>query len=350
MIEHDAAIAPRHAGHVVGIELVGLGQPLCPCLAHGGSPDGAFFRVLRQHGGMRLFRRGKFIRHEEFPPVGDNSDVPGRFQQFIGCFGGCGRGPVLDAHGRARPRDLRRHDQGFTLSEHEGRKVESRIHNGAVAFRFLQELAVTPGHGCLEGDKPRRFPDGFGAHKLNGGFLFAGRRTCHFQQSREFGGIAVTRPGGRVCGNMDGKVLPGTVFPVRCVMGYELSRSLVGAVGGSRSVDDIRRHGRGIDDFALSDGAAGQTGAEQQRQNQPCQLLGSGFFGHINLKTLAQDIHHARGVAHDHDAGNQQCQKAASTENNAGRGQVGGGKAVLKTVPKSFLITFHVDGSLTQIK
>ena len=221
---------------------------------------------------MRLFRRGKFIRHEEFPPVGDNSDVPGRFQQFIGCFGGCGRGPVLDAHGRARPRDLRRHDQGFTLSEHEGRKVESRIHNGAVAFRFLQELAVTPGHGCLEGDKPRRFPDGFGAHKLNGGFLFAGRRTCHFQQSRKFGGIAVTRPGGRVCGNMDGKVLPGTVFPVRGVIGSE--GSFFGyTIGRLRRIGYFRRHGRGIDGFTLSDGAAGQTGAEQKRQNKYSQLL-----------------------------------------------------------------------------
>ena len=126
-------------------------------------------------------------------------------------------------------------------------------------------------------------------------------------------------------------------------MGYELPRSLVGVVGGSRSVDDIRRHGRGIDDFALSGGAAGQTGTEQQRQHQPGQLPGSGFLGHVHLKALAQDIHHARGVAHDHDAGNQQCQKTASAENNTGRGQVGGGKAVLKTVPKSFLVTFRVD-------
>ena len=150
---------------------------------------------------------------------------------------------------------------------------------------------------------------------------------------------------------MDGKVLPGTVFPVRCVMGYELSRSLVGAVGGSRSVDDIRRHGRGIDGFTLSDGTAGQTGAEQKRQNKYSQFLRCVFGGQINLlKTLTKDIHHARGVTHDHDAGNQQCQKAASTKNDAGRGQVGGGKSVLKTFPKSFLITFHVDGSLTQIR
>ena len=154
-------------------------------------------------------------------------------------------------------------------------------------------MAVTPGHGCLEGDKPRRFPDGFGAHKLNGGFLFAGRRTYHFQQSRKFGGIAVTRPGGRVCGNMDGKVLPGTVFPVRGVIGSE--GSFFGyTIGRLRRIGYFRRHGRWIDGFTLSDGA--------------------------------------------------------STKNDAGRGQVGGGKAVLKTFPKSFLITSHVDGSLTQIR
>ena len=107
----------------------------------------------------------------------------------------------------------------------------------------------------------------------------------------------------------------------------------------------------GIDGFTLSDGTAGQTGAEQKRQNKYSQFLRCVFGGQINLlKTLTKDIHHARGVTHDHDAGNQQCQKAASTKNDAGRGQVGGGKSVLKTFPKSFLITFHVDGSLTQIR
>ena len=146
---------------------------------------------------------------------------------------------------------------------------------------------------------------------------------------------------------MDGKVLPGTVFPVRGVIGSE--GSFFGyTIGRLRRIGYFRRYGRGIDDFALSEGTAGQTGAEQQRQNQPGQLLGSGFFGHINLKTLAQDIHHTRGVTHDHDAGNQQCQKAAPAENNAGRGQVGG-KAVLKTVTKSFLVTFHMDGRFMQI-
>ena len=68
------------------------------------------------------------------------------------------------------------------------------------------------------------------------------------------------------------------------------------------------------------------------------------------MKTLTKDVHHARGVTHDHDAGNQQCQDTASTKNDAGRGQVGGGKAVLKTVTKSFLITSYVDGSLMQIR
>ena len=134
-------------------------------------------------------------------------------------------------------------------------------------------------------------------------------------------------------------------------MGYELSRSLVGAVGGSRSVDDIRRHRRGIDGFTLSDGTAGQTGAEQKRQNKYSQFLRCVFGGQVNLlKTLTKDIHHARGVTHDHDAGNQQCQDTASTKNDAGRGQVGGGKAFLKTFPKTFLITFQVDGNLTQIR
>ena len=102
--------------------------------------------------------------------------------------------------------------------------------------------------------------------------LFAGRRTSHFQQSRKFGGIAVTRPGGRVCGNMDGKVLPGTVFPVRGVIGSE--GSFFGyTIGRLRRIGYFRRHGRGIDDFTLSDGTAGQTGAEQKRQNKYSQLL-----------------------------------------------------------------------------
>ena len=149
---------------------------------------------------------------------------------------------------------------------------------------------------------------------------------------------------------MDGKVLPGTVFPVRCVIGSE--GSFFGyTIGRLRRIGYFRRHGRGIDGFTLSDGAAGQTGAEQKRQNKYSQLLRCVFWGQLNLlKTLTKDIHHARGVTHDHDAGNQQCQDTASTENDAGRGQVGGGKAVLKTFPKSFLITFHVDGSLTQIR
>ena len=148
---------------------------------------------------------------------------------------------------------------------------------------------------------------------------------------------------------MDGKVLPGTVFPVRCVIGSE--GSFFGyTIGRLRRIGYFRRHGRGIDGFTLSDGAAGQTGAEQKRQNKYSQLLRCVFGGQLNLlKTLTKDIHHARGVTHDHDAGNQQCQKAASTENNAGRGQAGGGKVVLKTVPKSFLVTFHVEGRLMQI-
>ena len=348
MVEHDAAIAPRHAGHVVGIELVCFSQSLRPGFAHRRPPDGAFLHVLRQHGGIGLFRRGEIVGHEKFPPVGHNRDVSRRFQQFIGGFGGCGRGPVLNTHGRARPRDLRRQDQSFALGEQERRKIECRIHDGAVAFRFRQKLTVAPGHGRLERDQSRRFPDGFGAHELDGA-LFPAAASLHVQQFLQFGGFALARPGCGIGGKVHLKGLFRVVFSVRGVMRHKFFCSLVGLVGGSRSVDNFRRHGRGIDDFALFSGAAAQTGTEQKRQNQRGQFLRSGLFGHVNLKTLTKDSHHARGMAHDHDAGNQQCQKAASAEDDAGCGQIGGGKAVLKAVPKAFLITFHVEGRLMQI-
>ena len=162
---------------------------------------------------------------------------------------------------------LRGHDQGFTLREHKRRKVEGRVHDGAIAFRFRHKLAVTPGHGGLERDQPCRFPDGFGPHELDGRFFFAGRRTSHFQQSRKFGGIAVTRPGGRVCRNMDGKVLPGTVFPVRGVIGSE--GSFFGyTIGRLRRIGYFRRYGRGSDDFTLFSGASCKADSEGQRKQQ----------------------------------------------------------------------------------
>ena len=101
--------------------------------------------------------------------------------------------------------------------------------------------------------------------------LFAGRRTSHFQQFSQFGGIAVTRAGGGVCGNVDGKILPGTVFPVRGVIGSE--GSFFGyTIGRLRRIGYFRRHGREIDDFTLFSGAATQDDAGQKQQKS-CNMF-----------------------------------------------------------------------------